>query len=150
MKRREPVDDAAGHVILHASAVEVGGTALLILGASGSGKSQLALDLIALGARLVADDRTIVRRSGDALIACAPGAIAGRIEARHVGLLALPFTPAARIGLAVDLDQTEPARLPPLRNIFILNQKVTLLFRPSAGHSASALLQCLTMRRVDP
>ncbi len=47
---------------LHASAVAVDGRGCLITGASASGKSTLALEMIALGAELVADDRVDVRR----------------------------------------------------------------------------------------
>ncbi|MDX5349528.1 MAG: serine kinase, partial [Paracoccaceae bacterium] len=46
-----------GPQIVHATSVAVDGRGLLILGPSGAGKSSLALRLIALGARLVADDR---------------------------------------------------------------------------------------------
>lgn len=46
----------AGHTVLHASAVEVGGTAIAFVGASGSGKSTLAALLCVAGARLVTDD----------------------------------------------------------------------------------------------
>ena len=53
---------------LHASAVAIEGRAVLITGPSGSGKSGLALDIIALGARLVADDGVILRREGERLI----------------------------------------------------------------------------------
>ena len=53
-------------MILHATCVAVDGRGLLILGPSGSGKSALALQLIALGAQLVADDRTRVSRRGAA------------------------------------------------------------------------------------
>ncbi|MEO1532556.1 MAG: serine kinase, partial [Pseudomonadota bacterium] len=45
---------------LHASAVALGERGLLILGPSGAGKTRLALELVALGAELVADDRVIV------------------------------------------------------------------------------------------
>jgi len=68
-------------VVLHATAVAVGGRGLLILGRSGAGKSSLALQLIALGARLVADDRTRVTLGPAGLVASPPEAIRGRIEA---------------------------------------------------------------------
>jgi len=42
---------------IHASCVAVDGKGLLITGASGSGKSALALQLMAFGAHLIADDR---------------------------------------------------------------------------------------------
>lgn len=135
---------------LHASTIAVDGRALLILGPSGCGKSALALELIALGAELVADDQTLVCRRGDRLVASAHPNIAGQIEARHVGLFRLPFRAEAEIALAIDLGKTELHRLPPARLLPLLGQKVTLLHRPPGGHAASALLQCLLGRRETP
>ena len=73
--------------MLHASCVELAGTGVVLLGPSGSGKSDLALRLIDGGARLVADDRVVVERSGDRLIARPPEAIAGLIEVRGLGIM---------------------------------------------------------------
>lgn len=150
MVQAPPPEPGVSETILHATCVEADGHGLLILGGSGSGKSTLALDLIGLGARLVADDRTILRAREGGLVASPPEVLEGRIEARHVGLLRLPFTARARVGLAIDLDRIERHRLPPRRNVTILGQTVTLLYRPPGVHSASALLQCLRMRRTDP
>jgi HPr kinase/phosphorylase len=76
---------------------------ILLLGESGTGKSDLALRLIAQGAQLVADDRVelFVRRG--ALWACAPAKLVGLIEARGVGIVALPFAPEARVALVIRL-----------------------------------------------
>ena len=49
-------------MILHASCIDIDGRGILILGESGSGKSTLAIQLIALGASLVADDKTLMTR----------------------------------------------------------------------------------------
>ncbi len=97
---------------LHASCVAICGRGVLIIGASGSGKSALALQLIALGAKLVADDRTDVSRRGDDVIASVPASIQGMIEARFVGLLRLEDHGPVPLALVVDLDQTERQRLP--------------------------------------
>ncbi|GHH00623.1 HPr kinase/phosphorylase [Pseudodonghicola xiamenensis] len=135
---------------LHASCVVVSGRGLVIRGASGSGKSGLALSLMALGARLVSDDRTILSRQGDGLIASAPAAIEGLIEARGLGLLgAAPAGPAPVFAL-VDLDLPEDHRLPPMRNISILGCDVTLLLRSETPHFAASLMQFLRtgQRRV--
>ena len=85
---------------------------LLILGASGRGKSTLALQLVSLGATLVADDRVCLTLSDTgALHMSAPETIAGQIEARHFGILTLPHQPAIATAIA-DLDTTETDRLP--------------------------------------
>ncbi|WP_331459605.1 HPr kinase/phosphorylase [Paracoccus liaowanqingii] len=70
---------------LHATTVALEGRGLVILGPSGSGKSGLALELMAVGAVLVADDRTDLRLQQGRLIAQAPPALSGRIEARGWG-----------------------------------------------------------------
>jgi serine kinase of HPr protein (carbohydrate metabolism regulator) len=96
---------------VHASAVSIDGSAVLIAGRSGKGKSDLALRLIDRGARLISDDYTIVRRLGGRLVATAPANIAGRIEVRGVGLLDFPHDEDVPVGLVVDLDR-DAERLP--------------------------------------
>jgi HPr kinase/phosphorylase len=91
------------HLQIHASCVELGGTGVLLLGESGSGKSDLALRLIDAGARLVADDRTDLHRDGARLIASAPATIAGRIEVRGLGIVPVAHVARTLIALAVDL-----------------------------------------------
>jgi serine kinase of HPr protein (carbohydrate metabolism regulator) len=76
---------------------------VLLLGESGKGKSDLALRLIERGAKLVADDRTEIFARGNALYARAPKSLAGLMEARGLGIVALPFTAEARIALAVEM-----------------------------------------------
>ena len=99
--------------ILHASAVAIGNRGLIITGPSGSGKSSLAIQLIALGAELVADDRVIAEaHSEGGLLISAPNTIVGQIEARGVGLLTLPHRQSLAIAV-VDLTQTTIERLPP-------------------------------------
>lgn len=140
----------AAETILHASCVAAEGRGLLILGRSGSGKSALALDLISLGAQLVSDDRTRLELREGRLLASPPATIAGLIEARHVGILELPHLPTAEVVLAIDLDQTEPDRLPPQRSWRVLGQSVPLLYRPPHLHGGFAILQCLLRRRREP
>jgi serine kinase of HPr protein (carbohydrate metabolism regulator) len=89
---------------LHASCIAIGGCAVLIKGLSGSGKSDLALRLIDRGAVLVSDDYTIVRRSGDRLIASAPPNITGLIEVRGVGLVPMPAEADVPVALIVSIS----------------------------------------------
>ena len=141
---------SASQEIIHASTVAWQGNALLILGKSGSGKSTLALDLISLGADLVADDRTALCLSAGHLQAAAPSAIAGLIEARFVGILLLPHVESAKVALAIDLDSEESHRLPPARFKSILGRSVPLIHRPPRKTPVSALLQCMMLRRDTP
>jgi serine kinase of HPr protein (carbohydrate metabolism regulator) len=84
---------------------------VLLLGRSGSGKSDIALRLIAAGARLVSDDRTILFVEGNRLFARAPANLRGLIEARGVGVVRLPAAAKARVALAVTLERPK-SRLP--------------------------------------
>ncbi len=98
---------------VHASCVAVDGRGVLLLGPPGSGKSDLALRLIDGGAVLVADDRVGIRAVGGRLEASPPDTLAGRIEVRGLGILAVDWRPAATLELAVELlPDTRPARLP--------------------------------------
>ena len=74
---------------VHASCVLVQTVGVLIIGASGTGKSALALRLIGLGGKLVADDRTILTYHKNQIIATCPATIKGKIEARGVGIINL-------------------------------------------------------------
>jgi len=90
---------------LHATAIAIGGRAVLIEGASGAGKSDLALRLIDRGAMLIADDRTIVTASESGLAATCPATIAGRIEARGIGIVSMPNLEEAPVSLIVNLSE---------------------------------------------
>jgi HPr kinase/phosphorylase len=88
-------------------------TGILILGDSGSGKSDLTLRLIDQGALLVADDRTELFVETGKLKARAPAALAGLIEIRGIGIVALPYEKTAQIGLVVQLAaRSDIPRLP--------------------------------------
>lgn len=134
---------------LHASAVAIAGRGALILGASGSGKSSLALQLMAFGATLISDDQTEIWRDGKRLKARAPAAISGLIEARGVGLLKARAEPAD-IVVAIDLDTVETDRLPPARNITLLDLPVPLLQKVESAAWPAALAQYLTFGRSVP
>lgn len=129
----------ATQITMHATCVAFGNAALLITGASGAGKSSLALTLIGLGATLVADDQVTLKNHEGVLIAHCPPPISGMIEARGVGLLSAPVQDSAILTHVVDLDQTEPDRLPPWRQITILGVEVPLVFGKDSPNLATAL-----------
>ncbi|CAN1722692.1 HPr kinase/phosphorylase [Hyphomicrobium sp. 1Nfss2.1] len=106
---------------LHGTAVALGAAAALILGPSGSGKSDLALRCLALAPTpllpqppvLIADDRVFIERAGDRLRVKAPASIIGQIEVRGLGIIAVPHRLAADLVLAVELVPPETVeRLP--------------------------------------
>lgn len=135
------------HDILHATCVAVDGRGVLIVGPSGSGKSALALRLLSLGARLVADDRTEVTMTGGRLVARCPAQIAGLIEARGVGLLRAPMVDRAEVALVADLGREEDQRLPPQRKITILGCDVSLVLQVRNDHFPDALMLYLRYGR---
>jgi serine kinase of HPr protein (carbohydrate metabolism regulator) len=96
---------------IHATCVAIGARGVLLMGPSGAGKSDVALRLIDGGAKLVADDRTILFTVKDALHARAPTSIAGLLEIRGVGIVELPVRARVKIALVVRLGR-EGTRLP--------------------------------------
>lgn len=134
-------------MIQHASCVAAGGRGVLILGPSGAGKSALALQLLALGASLVADDQTALAVEDGQLIARCPAPITGLIEARGVGLLSVPTVPEAEVVLVADLAQQEDQRLPPRRKVTILGCEVDLVLQVQNGHFPAALMLYLSHGR---
>jgi HPr kinase/phosphorylase len=125
---------------LHATCVAFAKRGVLILGPSGSGKSALGLQLMALGARLVADDRTILTPKAGALIATSSSAIRGLIEARGLGLIRADAIASAPIALVVDLGHTETDRLPPFRRITLCGIDLALVLGQQSPHFPSSLL----------
>lgn len=83
-----------------------GGQGVLLLGPPGSGKSDLALRLLARGFDLVADDQVEIADG----VGCAPAPLAGLLEVRGLGIVRLPRVASARLALVVELGEAE--RLP--------------------------------------
>jgi len=129
--------------IIHATTVALGGRALALRGASGSGKSALALQLVALGAELVADDRTLLTVRDGRLLAAAPAPIKGLIEARGVGILGLPAATDVPLVCVVDLDRTAVERLPQPEVCDIAGVTIPLLRKVDAPHFAASLFSIL-------
>ena len=109
----------AGVMTIHASAIVVGEHGVLLRGPSGAGKSATALALIAAAtrdgrfARLVADDRVMLRVAAGRLLVAPHPAIAGRIERRFIGIATITSETVAVARLVVDL--VPPGREPPVR-----------------------------------
>ncbi len=133
--------------ILHASTVALGARAVLIRGASGAGKSALALQLMAHGAALVADDRTRLWIARGEVMADAPDTIRGMIEARGVGILAAVPAGPQPVRLIVDMDKAETERLPPMRQEPLLGISLPVVRKIEAPHFPAAILLYLSSGR---
>ena len=77
----------APRAVLHGVLMEMYGIGVLIMGESGIGKSECALDLISRGHRLVSDDAVIVRKIGDKLIGSSPALTFEHLEIRGLGII---------------------------------------------------------------
>jgi HPr kinase/phosphorylase len=103
---------------LHGELVEVYGEGVLILGESGVGKSETALELVKRGHRLVADDLVEVRRvSSKTLVGSAPEIIRHFIEIRGIGILDVKYLYGVgsvkiteSINLVVNMEQWNPQK----------------------------------------
>jgi hypothetical protein len=130
---REQVVSVAREQV-HGTAIASAGRAVLLRGASGSGKSDLALrciglprsDLLSAPFRLVADDRVELEAGEDSIYVCAPSAISGLIEVRGLGIVELP-APAEWPILALIIDLTPGV---PIERLPALAADVPVLGRP--------------------
>jgi serine kinase of HPr protein (carbohydrate metabolism regulator) len=127
---------------IHGVCIDIGGTGVLIRGEPGSGKSDLALRLIDGGARLVADDQVEIRHNDGAAIAAPPVALAGYLEVRGVGIVAVDCIAEARLGLIVDLsDRDAIERMPEPRTEIVAGVTVPVIRLDPFAASAAAKLR---------
>ena len=136
---------------LHASCVELSGTGVVLVGPSGSGKSDLALRLIDEGAQLVADDRVVIERRGARLIARPPEAIAGLIEVRGLGIMRVGHCASSPLGFVVALRGDQPAqRLPERATYEVLGVALPYLeLDPWAPSACAKIRLALAAERVE-
>jgi HPr kinase/phosphorylase len=147
--RFNPMAALPSRDIIHASCISAHGKGLLILGPSGAGKSALALQMIALGATLIADDRCEIWAASGTLHARAPSAIAGLIEARGIGILRLPYGAQTQVVAAIDLAPPQPVRLPPKNSLTFAGISIDFLQYYPALHFPSALMCYLVGTRSE-
>jgi serine kinase of HPr protein (carbohydrate metabolism regulator) len=133
--------------MIHANALLVGAAGVLLRGPSGSGKSGLTRELIAIAsggrlfARLIGDDRVEIENRHGRLVARAHPAIAGAIEERGVGIVAVAHEPRGVIRCVVDLigeGERPPQRLPAPESAWTTLCGITLpRFRADAAESGA-------------
>ncbi len=80
-------DQFAQQTTVHGSLVDVYGVGLLLVGRAGIGKSEIALDLVERGHRLVADDVVIVTRKHNVLMGAGTDLVQHFMEIRGLGII---------------------------------------------------------------
>ena len=139
------------HETIHAGCVLVGEAGLLIRGASGSGKSALAREVVSLAlgtgrfGRLVSDDRTRLEAHHGRLLARPVEPLGGSIEVFGLGIVRRPFEAAAVVRLVLDLSD-DPARYPEEqdRHVVLCGVMIPRIRMQAGAISADVALACLS------
>ena len=111
-------DSLAERTVMHAVLMDILGLGVLIVGESGIGKSECALDLIVRGHRLVADDTVEIRRRSETiLIGTCPELTRHHMELRGLGLINVKdlfgiasTRSSKRVELVVHLERWDSSR----------------------------------------
>ncbi len=112
---------------IHSSSVVLDDNGVLILGSSGSGKSDLALRLIDAGATLVSDDISICKKKSNDVYLYCPSETKGLLEVREIGIITVPFVERIKLRLVVKLTSKSNDRIPKTNILRILGIKFPLL-----------------------
>ena len=144
----------APQTTIHGVLMGMYGLGILILGESGIGKSECALDLITRGHRLISDDTVIVKKIGEELEGSSHDLTAEHLEIRGLGILNIrdlfgvsAIGRSKRIDLCIELkkwdEMLEVERLGiEMRQEEILNLKIPKFVLPvSSGRNISTLVE---------
>jgi serine kinase of HPr protein (carbohydrate metabolism regulator) len=135
------------HNAIHATAVVFDGLGMLLIGPSGSGKSDLALRLIDQGGTLISDDQTILSKEEQKLIASPPPNIKGLLEIRHIGIVPHDFVENVEIHLIISLqDYSNIPRYPEIHFEELEGIKLPLFYLDP--FTISALAKVRTLCRI--
>tara|TARA_Y100000766_G_C18342899_1_gene335697 strand:- start:66 stop:491 length:426 start_codon:yes stop_codon:yes gene_type:complete len=124
---------------LYSSSIVFDDSGVLILGESGSGKSDLALRLIDSGATLISDDLTICNKKINNIFLSCPTQTKGLLEVREVGIITVPFVERIKLRMVVKLNIKKLKRIPDPKFFKILGLKFPLL--ELDGRNSSAVVK---------
>ena len=126
---------------IHSSSIVIDDNGVLILGDSGSGKSDLALRLIDNGATLISDDISICRKNSNNIYLYCPPEIKGLLEVREIGIITVPFVERIKLRLVVNLRSKNNERFPKDNSFRILGIKIPLISIEGKNSSAVAKIK---------
>lgn len=124
--------------LIHGTLIALGANGALLIGDPGTGKSDLALrfimnppnqELIKLPPTLIADDQVTLKEEEGKIYGQAPQNLQGKIEARHVGIMQIPFEKRAEIKLVVELTPANEIERMPVEQQFypLMQQQIPLI-----------------------
>ena len=128
-----------GSLIMHATCVDINGSGVLIIGRSGAGKSSLAINLLALGSNLVADDQCELVKKNNRFRISKPASLPNSIEIRGIGLVSVPMVVETSLDWVVNMDEAETERMPNLRFTEIGGYRVPTVFGKDVDDLASRI-----------
>ncbi len=126
---------------MHSSSVVIDDNGVLIMGNSGSGKSDLALRLIDNGATLISDDISICKKTLNNIYLYCPPEIKGLLEVREIGIMTVPFVEKIKLQLVVNLKSKNNERFPKDSSLKILGIKIPLINIDGKNSSAVAKIK---------
>ena len=126
---------------IHSTSVVIEDNGVLILGDSGSGKSDLALRLIDNGATLISDDISICRKNSNNIYLYCPPEIKGLLEVREIGIITVPFVERVKLRLVVNLKSNNNERFPKDSCFRILGIKIPIINIEGKNSSAVAKIK---------
>ena len=124
---------------MHATCVDINGSGVLIVGRSGSGKSSLAIKLLALGSTLVADDQCELVKKNNRFRISKPASLPNSIEMRGIGLVSVPMNIETSLDWVVNMDEAETERMPDPRFTEIGGYRVPTIFGKNMDELASRI-----------
>ena len=126
---------------MHSSSIVLDDNGVLILGDSGSGKSDLALRLIDNGATLISDDVSICKKNLNNIYLYCPAETKGLLEVREIGIVTVPFVERIKLKLVVNLKSKKNERFPEDNYLKILGIKIPLINIDGKNSSAVAKIK---------
>ena len=122
---------------IHATCIKAKSKGILLLGDSGTGKSDLALRMITMfSAKLVSDDRTDIRNDSGFIKASSPNILKGMLEVRGVGIVKFEHLKEVKVDLVVCLTNEKTERMPEKMVYELEGVKIPMFYLNSSDISA--------------